>query len=306
MRLRLVHTTRYKYNKYAIDSQNEVRLMPISDRDQSCLDYRLTIEPSTRIFSYDLPGGRVHHFSLLSPHNFLFLKSEAVVITTRSNPFADLQLDVKDVSFYEDAAKMAPYFDYLAPSQHVPLDPETDRIAHLARKQSGEGTASFLLALTRLLHKVMSYEPGSTRVDTPLRDVLENRRGVCQDFAHLMIAICRRQGIPARYMSGYLYTGSHLKAEDSANTPWKSDESAQLPTEQLIGGDAMHAWVECLLPDGVWRGFDPTNNLMADSHYIKVHHGRDYADVVPIRGVYRGIGEHVMEIAVRVISEPSE
>ncbi len=109
-------------------------------------------------------------------------------------------------------------------------------------------------------------------------EVLAHRRGVCQDFAHVMLAACRVNGVPSRYVSGYVYPGD----------------------EGLRGDAAMHAWIECLLPSGVWCGFDPTNNVLASEHHVKVHVGRDYADVVPTKGVYRGPGKHRMRVSVSI------
>jgi transglutaminase-like putative cysteine protease len=107
--------------------------------------------------------------------------------------------------------------------------------------------------------------------------------GVCQDFAHLMLSICRRQQIPSRYVSGYLYTG--------------------IGGNDLVSGDASHAWIECLLPGGHWIGFDPTNNLVVNDKYIKVQHGRDYSDVPPLRGIYRGASAQELDVIVKVTSE---
>ena len=152
--------------------------------------------------------------------------------------------------------------------------------------------------LTRLLRRVFTYAPGTTHVNTPLSEVLQNKQGVCQDFAHLMLAICRRQGIPARYVSGYLYTGGRPLSQDD-----RGDDDASRGVS--VRDDAMHAWVECLLPDEQWRGFDPTNNLLTNDTYVKVHYGRDYGDVPPVKGVYHGPATHTLNVTVRVQSEAS-
>lgn len=282
--------------------------MPLSDGDQTCLDFRLTVDPSAQVFAYDLPLGRVHHFNLREPHSTLTVTAESLVVTHRSNPFRHLQLIADDMDFYSREGVRQRFCEFLAPTRRVPLDPETDRIAAIARKQAGVGSASFLIALTRLLNRVFHYAPGSTDVNTSLKEVLENRQGVCQDFAHLMLAICRRQKIPARYISGYLYTGEADPAAPTGrkNPPMEEDGEEEAPrpaSSPLVSGNAMHAWVECLLPDGNWRGFDPTNNLVANDLYIKCHFGRDYGDVPPIRGVYRGPFAHTMEVSVDVRQE---
>ncbi len=334
MRLRVLHTTRYLYPTPASHSYNEARLMPLSDGDQTCLDFHLTTTPPANVFAYDLPTGRVHHFNVLARHSELALHTDALVITHRANPFVDLRLVSDDMRFYEQADVRSRYYDYLQPTRRVPLDPETDRIAALARNQAGVGTASFLISLTRLLHRAFSYAPGTTTVNTSLQQVLENKQGVCQDFAHLMLSVCRRQGIPARYISGYLYTGEHAPASASGtNTGRRADNDAgdsgtalsslmagESPSQRddrrarrdggggadgqgMISGNAMHAWIECLMPDGQWRGFDPTNNMVTNDYYVKVHHGRDYGDVLPVRGLYRGPFAHTLDVSVHVLRE---
>ncbi len=309
MRLRIFHTTRYEYPVSASESHNEARLMPLSDDDQTCLDFRLSVDPVVPIFAYDLPTGRVHHFNVRSPHRTLTVTAESLVITRRYNPFAGLQMVADDGEFYRNSQTRQRYAEYLAPTERVPLHPETDRIAAVARRQMGAGTASFLISLTRLLNRVLTYAPGTTDVNTPLHRVLEQRQGVCQDFAHLMLAVCRRQGIPARYISGYLYTGKRPteeadEAERDGEEPAGGEafrrEEETLARGGLVSGDATHAWVECLLPDGNWHGFDPTNSLVTNDYYVKVHYGRDYGDVPPLRGVYRGPLPRTLEVSVTV------
>ncbi len=316
MRLRVHHTTSYRYPTPVADSHNEVRLMPLSDADQTCLDFRVSTDPYAPIFAYDLPSGRVHHFNLRDRHSHVTITANALVVTHRSNPFAALQLIEDDAAYYARESLRQLYCEYLTPTKLVPLDPETDRIAAVARKQAGVGTASFLIALNRLLHRVFTYAPGTTDVNTSIRQVLENKQGVCQDFAHLMIGICRRQGIPARYISGYLYTGEPRSAvlSNEPDVRRSSDDngSAQGMSASgfidtaLVSGNATHAWVECLLPDGEWRGFDPTNNIVANDRYIKVHFGRDYSDVPPVRGIYRGTFTHTLDVDVRVSLDRSQ
>ena len=151
------------------------------------------------------------------------------------------------------------------------------------------------------IHAHFEYTPGATTVDTPLPDMVAARAGVCQDFTHLMLAVCRRQGIPSRYVSGYLFTGEQAASDQTQRLSQEAAGSRE--RSGLAGGDATHAWVECLLPNGRWYGFDPTNNLLANDSYITVHHGRDYDDVTPLRGVYKGATETTLEVSVRVIEE---
>jgi len=306
VRLRIFHTTRYVYPIQASESHNEVRLMPLSDDDQTCLDFRLKLTPEARVFAYDLPSGRVHYFDTRLRHSELAIQAESLVITHRQNPFRFLPSggDAEDGEFYRRESVRQDYAEFLTGTDRVQLYPEVDRIAAVARKQaSGAGTVPFLMALTRQLYRVLAYAPGSTSVNTTILHVLEHREGVCQDFAHLMLAICRRQGIPARYVSGYLYTGEDHPAEQGDGTAAGASKDPEAP-HGLVSGNAMHAWVECLLPDNRWHGFDPTNNLLTNDYYVKVHTGRDYGDVPPVRGVYRGPFAHTLEVSVRVTSDP--
>lgn len=296
MRLRIYHRTQYVYSTPAKESYNEARLMPVSDADQVCLDFRLAVTPSARVFAYDLPTGRVHHFNVRPPHDELIVQAEALVVTHVHNPFVSLRLTEDDSEFYTRPGVRQRYAEYLAPTDRVPLYPEMDRIARVARRQGGANSASFLIALTRLLNRVMTYVPGSTHVNTPLSQALELKQGVCQDFAHLMLGVCRRAGVPARYVSGYLYTGQNPAIEGT-------HQAQDVESPALLGGNAMHAWVECLLPDEKWHGFDPTNNLLTQESYVKVHYGRDYGDVLPISGVYRGSSTHTLEYEVHVYAE---
>jgi transglutaminase-like putative cysteine protease len=278
------HITRYRYLKPVSHSHNEVRLMPTTDANQTCLVFNVTTDPEATVFHFDLPWGRVHHFDLIQPHVKLDITCEAVIETHRANPFEEMQLIEDDRSFYLLPDINEYYVDFLTPTLRVPILESTDIFAKQAYQQADSpATASFLIALTALLHSEFAYVPGSTTVDTPVPDVIRNRMGVCQDFAHLMLSICRRQQVPSRYVSGYLYTG--------------------IGKDSLVSGDASHAWVECLLPGGQWLGFDPTNNLVVNDKYVKVQHGRDYGDVPPLRGVYRGPAAQELDVHVRVSAE---
>lgn len=301
MRLRITHTTRYHYPTPASESHNELRLMPLSDDAQTCLDIRLELTPPAHIRAYDLPSGRVHFFDTRVRHSELAIQAQSLVITHRQNPFLFLPASQEDGEFYRRESVRQDYAEFLVPTERVQLYPETDRIAAIARKQaSGAGVVPFLMALTRQLNRVLTYAPGATNVKTSILHVLEHREGVCQDFAHLMLAVCRRQGIPSRYVSGYLYIGEDREEDRQGAFAGAEDEVPQ----RLVSGSAMHAWVECLLPDNGWHGFDPTNNLLANDYYVRVHTGRDYGDVPPVRGVYRGPFAHTLDVSVHVAADP--
>lgn len=280
---RIHHSTDYQYPLAVRNSHNELRLMPLSELGQTCLTFRLHVEPEARVHVYDQPEGRVHHFSHRLPHTSLRIVAESEVEVWRENPFLHMDFLSDDEAFYELPVVKNDYFEFLSPSERVPDDRyiqrECEQIAASARLEALScSSASFLVALTKLLNREFRYEPGSTTVHTKIQEVFIYRRGVCQDFAQVMLAVCRTQGIPARYVSGYLYTGKN----------------------GLVSNDATHAWVECLLPNGLWQGFDPTNNMVVNDAYIRVHTGRDYSDVAPVRGLYLGPPAKGLEVVVRV------
>ena len=144
--------------------------------------------------------------------------------------------------------------------------------------------AKYAIDLGERIHDLLAYDADATHVHTPLSYVIEHRAGVCQDFAHLMLACLRAKCVPARYVSGYLYSGG----------------------EGLRGDEATHAWVECVLPDGRWLGLDPTNRCLANDHHIRVHTGRDYDEVPPTRGIYTGPQAERLEVEVSVVRVEGE
>jgi transglutaminase-like putative cysteine protease len=280
---RIRHTTEYLYPAPVRNSHNELRLMPLSDSWQTCRRFELHVEPETRLFTYELPDGHVHHFSHRLPHHSLKITANSEVESIKSNPFAYLDLIGDDAAFYRQTSLYNNFCEFLDPSERVPNDRyiqiECEQIAASVKIEALScSTASFLIALTKLLKREFRYEPGSTHVHTKIEEIFIYRRGVCQDFAQVMLAVCRNQGIPARYVSGYLYTGHN----------------------GLVSNDATHAWVECLLPDGHWHGFDPTNDMVVNDAYIRTHTGRDYSDVAPVRGIYKGPAATKLDVMVTV------
>jgi len=279
MILRAIHRTVYHYSTPSFDSHNEVRLMPLTDDSQVCQEFHLRVSPTTKVFEYNEPGGSVHHFGLRERHPYLEIVAEALVQTTLENPFAGLNLLDPDWAFYDQERTKQDYAEYLSESPYVSFGEEVDRIALRAKADSNGSAADFLRKLTHWIHEELDYDTDATHVHSKLHEVLEVRAGVCQDFAHLMIACCRTVGIPAKYVSGYLYVGGE---------------------GGLRGDHATHAWVDCLLPDGRWLSLDPTNDLLANDRYIRIHTGRDYSEVTPTRGVYVGTPAKDLQVSVRI------
>jgi transglutaminase-like putative cysteine protease len=253
--------------------------MPLTDPSQRCLSFELDVRPTTRIFSYDDVGGTVHHFSIRAPHTSLVVIANATVETLLDDPFSGLDLLGNDWEFYQSNEVRQANAEYLVESRYTPFLPE---VREITRKvlTSGMSVARFLIELNEYLNRFLGYDPDATHVYSTLEEVVAARGGVCQDFAHLAIACTRSLGLPAKYVSGYLYggLGSYVRGEL-----------------------ATHAWFECLLPDGRWLALDPTNNLLAGDHYIRVHVGRDYADVAPTHGIYIGAPASKLEVSVRVL-----
>lgn len=279
MHLRLTHRTEYRYSYPAQDSHNEVRLMPLTDVTQRCHDFRVRTDPPVNVYAYDEPGGTVHHFGIRFPHDRLEIVAEAIVETLLTNPFEGLDLAGKDWSHYADPHTQAAFTEFLVPSPYVPAHPAARQIAEEAKAHSDGTIVGFLTGLNHAIHDRMDYDQDATHVHSTLDEVVQLRAGVCQDFTHLMLACARSQGIPSRYVSGYLYVGS---------------------AAGMRGDQATHAWLECRLPDGRWLALDPTNNLLANDRYIRVHTGRDYSEVAPTRGIYVGVPASSLKVSVRV------
>lgn len=279
MILRATHKTLYSYSMPSIESHNEVRLMPLNDWAQSCIDFQLKVQPNCKVFSYEESGGTVHYFGVRSAHPYLEIVAEAVVETKLENPFDGLNLIEPDWEFYERDATRQGNAEFLAESPYIAINREVTEIANDVRLSSKDVVSHFLMKLAHWIHETLTYDTDATHVHTKLYEVLEIKAGVCQDFAHLMIACCRSIGIPSRYVSGYLYVGG---------------------MDGLRGEQATHAWLECLLPSGKWLAIDPTNDVLVNDRYVAVHTGRDYSDVTPTRGVYIGTPAKSLDVSVHV------
>lgn len=277
MILRITHHTRYIYAGPAIESHNELRITPVTDENQRRLDFRIITNPAARTFARESPGGTVHNFSVRIPHDSLDVKAVSEVETHTQNPFARLNLVVPDWDGMGQAAQGVEAAEMLMPSRYVAIDQAVRDMADAVGSQPT--VAKWILALRQKLFDEFTYDPDVTHVHSTVQEVLALRGGVCQDFAHVMIACCRSKGIPARYVSGFLYCSKE---------------------EELRGNMATHAWVECMVPGGTWVGVDPTNNVLANDHHVKVFTGRDYSEVTPTRGIYVGPPTTTLDVAVAV------
>jgi transglutaminase-like putative cysteine protease len=283
----VVHKTKYEYADAVPLSHNLVRMRPREHGSQTCNWYKLTISPDPTIQSErsDYFGNSVSWFSLEAPHRQLLVEARSEVAVRLG-----LRPDLSQSSSWEQVREMlrAPTNrDLIGVKQFVFDSTYAKRSSHLAAYalrsfSPGRPFLECVLDLTKLMHAEFEYLPGSTRVDTPVLDVLTTKRGVCQDFAHLEIACLRSLGFAARYVSGYIATVS------PPGTP------------RLTGADASHAWISVFSPDFGWVDFDPTNGTLPLDSHITVAWGRDYEDAGPIRGVLVGGQRQHLEVSVDV------
>jgi transglutaminase-like putative cysteine protease len=273
------HITRFRYNSPITESVMEVRMQPRRDDAQHCLSFELVTEPTTRITaSRDYLGNIVHHFDVLRSHSELTITAQALVTTTAAPPAG--ALDASAWAELDALVNEGDYVETLIPSHFVRSTPLLRAFAQELAITRRDDPLSLLREISQRIHAALTYTPQSTRVDSPIDVALQQRQGVCQDYTHIMLALVRDLGIPCRYVSGYLY---HRRDDTSSSAP-----------------DATHAWVEALLPQLGWVGFDPTNNLLVGDRHIRVAIGRDYADVPPTRGVFKGQADTELGVAVQV------
>jgi transglutaminase-like putative cysteine protease len=278
MKLHVLHRTRFKYAATVRDSFNEARLQPVTTGAQVCHNFILKIIPTTRLSHYfDFYLNYVHLFDITQPHTELVVEASSTVTTGDRPPLAATATPAP-LSAMGACVRLDRCYDFLQSSTYVDVSAELWRLALDATEGQADAWQA-ALAIMRHIHRHFRYQPLATHVHTHMRDVLQARAGVCQDFAHVMLGLCRALKIPARYISGYLYNG---------------------PADQLKGAQASHAWVEVYLPEHGWCGLDPTNNRLADGHYVKVAAGRDYADVSPLKGTYRGTAKRQLSVEVLV------
>lgn len=283
------HETRYAYTAAVSQSWQLARLTPRQLPWQKLLSFSLQIDPSPdeRNEETDSFGNSVTHFGLHGAHRVLRVRMQCLVEVGPRPEVAAVDAS-QGWESVRDAVRSQPALDDLnaarmcEPTQLVPLSELARDYAALSFTE-GRG---WLEALTELMHRIhedFEFEPGATTVSTSVDEVIAKRHGVCQDFAHLLLACLRSHGLPARYVSGYLLT------EPPPGMP------------RLMGVDASHAWVAAFLPGHGWVEFDPTNDQRADQRYITLGWGADFADVVPLRGVILGGGSQDMQVSVSVV-----
>ena len=287
MNYRITHRTLYEYVAPVTVSHHVTRLEPRESDTQTCEQFSLTIfpEPALRKARVDYFGNRLCFFALQEVHRKLEIVTHSrVTVTAPQSPAPETTPPWEGVAeMFRDPVSpedVEPY-QFVFDSPHVR---GSEELAAYARESFVPGAPLLVGAaeLTRRIFTDFKYDPVATTVATPLEDVWQTRRGVCQDFAHLSIACLRSIGLPARYVSGYLRT-----------RPPKGQP-------RLVGADASHAWFRIFCPDVGWVDFDPTNNVQPREEHIVVAHGRDFGDVSPVAGILTGGGQHEVKVSVDV------
>jgi transglutaminase-like putative cysteine protease len=288
MKYRITHQTVYNYSEPASLCHNEAHLIPRDDTTQQCLTHQLQIEPLPAIQHHrqDFFGNWVTYFSIQTPHQVLTVTASSEVEIQHSGIIPSLT----DGPAWEQVREQLQNSlepEILAARELVLDSPfiATNEVLHAYATPSFTPQRPILDATYHLMNRIyteFTYDPHFTTIITPLTEVLEHRRGVCQDFAHLMIGCLRSMGLAARYVSGYLET---LPPPGQA---------------KLQGSDASHAWLTVYVPHYGWVDFDPTNNQIPTCQHITTAWGRDYSDVTPLKGIIFGGGEHTLVVAVDV------
>jgi transglutaminase-like putative cysteine protease len=283
----IVHRTIYDYSESVAISHHAARMKPKPLESQQREQFVLEIEPEPKLrkMRTDYFGNRVCFFSIQEIHQRLEITARTrVIVAAITPPVPSLAPPWEQVAqlFSEPVSP-----DVVAPYEFVfdsPLLKAAPTLADYARPSFGKGVPLLVGAtdLNRRIHRDFKYDPVATTVATPLEEVMEKRKGVCQDFAHLGIACLRSLGLPARYVSGYLRTHA---------APGQA---------RLVGADASHAWFSLYCPSVGWVEFDPTNNVIPGEEHITVAYGRDFGDVSPLSGILTGGGTHEVKVAVDV------
>lgn len=282
MLLRLHHRTEYRYSEAVTSNSNELRMTPITTRWQKLEGNIISVLPATRLTSYeDLNQNKVSHFEIAEPHSRLVIDCRASVITSCKVDFDNLPYgyshnDLPRCLALEDC------YPFLQDSSYIDLTPEAWRLA-LDIKGDSQDVFQTSYGIMDYIYSEYEYDTIATNVTTHASETLENKRGVCQDFAHAMVALCRSLRIPARYVSGYFYDATRDRS--------------------LRGSEASHAWAEVYVEPLGWVGLDPTNRKVVDDTYIILARGRDYRDVAPVVGAFMGNGKSAMQVSVSVERE---
>lgn len=277
MEFTIIHQTTYRYPASVHESYTICHLQPRSDTHQFCTKYDLSISPRARIFSYtDRYANDVQHFAVIPDHDVLSIVARSNVVTTLPRDAESPVLSTRDL--LRDDPEVEGMYDFLEESQYIVFSPQLRTLAAEVGV-AADDLCDWYRHAGHFIKSHFTYDKKATSVRSPIQETIDGRSGVCQDFAHILIALCRYNGIPARYASGYIFSGQE---------------------GSVLGAEASHAWCEAYLPPNGWVGLDPTNDKLINDYFVKVAIGRDYADVSPVRGVYKGSTHGTMSVNVGV------
>ncbi|MYL04144.1 MAG: transglutaminase family protein [Acidimicrobiaceae bacterium] len=273
MRLGIAYRMHFRYSEPVTESQNEVRVRPLHDEHQQVLSYRLTSRPELQVLPLsDYWGTTVEHLGIRTPHTELELLAEATV-ETEPRPAPD---EAVAAAMLTHPDFQIAHLEFLAPSQHVQWAGGDAVERRAASAVAGESAVQGMVrAVVAEVRGALAYRQGVTDIGVTLTEVLEGGAGVCQDFAHLATGMLRSVGIPARYVSGYLFA---------------ADETALDAEDSDVVSVQTHAWIEAALPGWGWWALDPTNGGEVGERHVVIGRGRDYGDVPPVRGAFTGSG----------------
>lgn len=284
VRYRIEHVTKYRYDYPVRNCAMSLALKPLEDQGQRVSAFRIETEPEGSVFQVtDAFGNARHHLHLNRDHQALSITTRSTVdVTPRDAPPEECGEGAwATIRGWRDSFH---HWDYLDHSDLALPSPALERFVQRSGITPTGDPLALLRRLSGALFERFEYVPGSTTISSTIEHILDTGRGVCQDYAHVMIAVARTWGIPARYVSGYVH-----------------DETA---AGEGGGGTTSHAWVECRLPGPGWTGFDPTNATLADERHVRVAVGRDYRDVSPTRGILFGGGDIQLEVEVSMEPVP--
>ncbi|MEI6285154.1 MAG: transglutaminase family protein [Bacillota bacterium] len=300
MKLKIMHLSEYSYGNFITGSDNEmhleptlidnsineVRLKPRTNYRQHLAYYDFSTAPAVPVrWHKDYFQSDIACFEVIEPHNQLSIIATSVVLTAEGEPRSGYVLKPEDERALLNSAQFQNrYAEYLHMTPRTLITQSVADYFKTLYSQCSTGCIyDYVRSLTTQIHKTFQYQPGVTNIHTTVDDTVRLKGGVCQDFAHLMLATCRDIGIPARYVSGYQYIG---------------DLPENIGNDNLI--IAMHAWIEAFIPGAGWLGFDPTNDNIMSWRYVKIADGRDYNDIIPIKGLYRGNAIQTLSVKVKI------
>lgn len=277
---RIQHITRYIYEDMVRDSANQIMLYPVTDDFQSVVQQAITISGNPAIHTHDdYYGNKVGTFTYAQPHHEMIINSQLTVDTKPKQ----LPLDDAPQELQWAELKRLKYEIDLIDFCHVEKFSKLSELETLVKEELGKNLTALETAkhFNKYVYDNFTYKKGITTVETTLGEIWDLKSGVCQDFAHILLALLRQVGIPSRYVSGYI-------------CPNKSG---------MRGEGATHAWVEAYLPFYGWLGIDPTNNCIVNEQHVKLAVGKDFSDCSPVKGTYRGTSNHTLEVGVTVTYE---